>query len=727
MQEGLDSVIPGPELGEEDHTEFTDQHDIFELMSEGSITDFYYTFEVEEEPPPVVSRLWAAINAGVIPLDTFFVKYIIFVCVYYMYYGRKPSEWDADTMQPDFKKDHPEVVSFCETLYFLGHESTYRYVSGPGGLGQGRGVLHSLSTRNLPLLSVRAIIASRPGYTTKPGIIAPLQQYNYSVCTNPARDVGCVSISKFVKIIPFSLGRDGMGVKQECVLDQTQKEYVGLKSGSGVPTGPNDLTGLEDMVALSKKLISQCGSIQMTTLKNRISLAAGQDLDIAGGSGEEVFKSTIDTIKLTQTCDGCTPVAPCEDMILTDPNFCKSTCSSGKCPALARTWAEKVYGKVHQEMAEQVLSDNWCLSFPPACNECQQLGHETAISQFRRCDRCVTEGRVCCKFCCFSFSLDCESKNATCMKLWLQRALLGVLALDVLLANPVSDMHHLLKRAFQLMQNHILTKDGIFLFHEMFRVFRSDRVLKPIFQKFGVTLDAARGKDMMATNVFLQRTQMCDEIEKRVTQVTNLLVPSVLRLHNGNAIGLNTKYIDVAACNTQSFFFLGENDQTQTRGLYKAILNSPIDVIGIDVNMDVPTAVSVSNGMTNSLQESSLLSSGMVFVAEKSGLRYLDAFAAGTVSINPSLLHGIHLHNALRGYDISEDLIDTLVQTGKQYLLSCKLMEVEPVLLPHMYTLKKLESLSNELPWPDDTKYTLNHVRIPFHTPFHQSDAKNCT
>ena len=321
-----------------------------------------------------------------------------------------------------------------------------------------------------------------------------------------------------LQVILGSFGSDGMALKPEVHFEQTKLRFGGAQGG---PVSVEDVLAGVDLVDLASRMYTEGGAIVVSTVCNKMAFIAGTEGILKKGDGNKVRQEVEETIRTLQTCRCCLDEGdlPQEDMVLTNPRFCMSTCLSGDCQKLVKKWLQANHTRSAFDATE----------LPPPCAVCAAQGHKTALAQLRRCDRCVEKKRKCVRFAFLCFSMDCASKNKTAMVQWEKDIDTGDIAWDMAMVTPLPDYLHVLKTLFMGMLNWFLMYTMVFFFLEMLWVLYEDPTLAAAMVALGVTRNAVRCRDRMGTEEIPQRSGLWKLIKEKVQNITCTLVPSIRR------------------------------------------------------------------------------------------------------------------------------------------------------------------------------------------------------
>jgi hypothetical protein len=253
------------------------------------------------------------------------------------------------------------------------------------------------------------------------------------------------------------------------------------------------------------------------------------------------------------------------------------------------------------------------VTFPDPCDECRVTvrDHATALAQLRKCDKCTESKSPCERFVLPAFSLDSATAQKSAMTAWDDKFGKGQLEPMICITFPFPEAVHVQKNAFQCAQNHVLQERNGFFFLEQLWMLFDDPALISFYSSAGVTLNAMRCRDTMATSVFRQRTAMIPIIKREVTSIIGTLSSAIRRYQVDNPSKQVQCFIDVATDDSRSCYFLGKLDsklESKTT-LFKASLeSSPSDVFAITSDFADPTALGAKHGV--------------LFAIDKEGIKY---------------------------------------------------------------------------------------------------------
>lgn len=454
----------------------------------------------------VVGLFAKLIARGVLPETCFFMIYVKAV-LNWLDFSTQPVRAEGAT----FPAWPQEVYDVGMSLNQIGGKAAYNFVRGPGAIGEGRNGTTNMFDYLLPLPDYSKLVVRLPEWSLEPGLYTCLLKSAHAVAADPARGVASWCEGEQLEVIFVSISFDGMAIKPEVAFDSSKQQFGGAQGG---PKTIDEFLAHDDMdaliAALGTRLYTEAGVIMMSAVDNKVSFALGTDAELQKGTGEEVEEHVRNVIRTAQTCDCCleSKNLPEHELVMTDPNFCKSTCGTGECPRLAAEFLKLYTGNIDIN------------ALPDPCSACADHGHKSALQQLRRCDICIENKTKCRRFCCLAFSLDCASKNKTAMVNWETRQRQGTLHWDVALVAPLPDYLHVLKSLFMSMLNWCLMAGGYWFFLELLWVLYDDPYIGPMMMIAGVTLNAVKCKDRMGTVEIPQRSQLWKMIKTKVSWIT---------------------------------------------------------------------------------------------------------------------------------------------------------------------------------------------------------------
>ena len=287
-------------------------------------------------------------------------------------------------MEQDSSNDfewQKDIVDFTASVESQGGEKTVNLLRGPGKADESYDPRLPWKFTNIPLPSKSSRKRRETPAVKENGVINDHIRNLVNLCT-----VATPLIStEQVVVTPVCLSRDAMAIKPSGDFDKGSNTIVGL-------VDPIDIDYVKanpfpEPETIKSNLYSEAGAIIATTLDKKVTLHIANDFLLSKTSGEKVFETVSDVVRVTQTCVDCLRL--CNSSIITAQSVKDIGCVS--------------------ECADCTEAG--------FCEQCDSVYGSTAAehSQLRPCKRCVVNGVQCKKLVVLAISMDCESNNQTAM------------------------------------------------------------------------------------------------------------------------------------------------------------------------------------------------------------------------------------------------------------------------------------------------------------------------
>lgn len=334
----------------------------------------YIVFPVSfEKPDSVCLRLHNLIQAGLIPKNKIFYKYL-----------------DSVThalIDPNHDYDD-EVVEFFNSIKFLGGEKTVNFIRGPMWHGCGKGGTKDAKDARMnfggPSRTTRLKHSS--GYTTKSGTIKPWIDSFLKLANDASLEVKPLIETPVIKVFGTALENDSTALKPSIQFDENQNLNVGLKDRVDIHfVAANPAPKPE---CLKDNVVTEANVTYLSTTDNNIAMPLSVDYKPkAGKAGEEMKEQFLNQVEIIQTCHNCIKAATSSELIIDKEaiNICQSKCET-------------------------------CVDLNIVRNKCKDEGQSSHIPSLRACQRCLHANRQCARAVVSgnkkAFELIQESKDA---------------------------------------------------------------------------------------------------------------------------------------------------------------------------------------------------------------------------------------------------------------------------------------------------------------------------
>ena len=272
-----------------------------------------------------------------------------------------------------------EIIQFFSSLEAHGGQKVCNLLRGPGKVDKQYDENKPMMSLNIPLPTKTTRQRRKQPSLKSNGVIGK----NLETFMNLCQATPPIVTSTQVRVVPICLARDAMAIKPSGDLDLSSNLIVGLAK-------PIDLQFVKDNPypepdIIRENLYTEAGAIIASTLDNKASLHIAHDFLLHRTSGDDVYNTVSNTVKIAQCCLDCFKRTNCQSVTVTD-----LTCKTEECQI--------------------------CLDIEAVCDRCSE-SYDTIYPQLRPCLQCLATNTQCKKLAVLGLSMDCESNNAHAMRI----------------------------------------------------------------------------------------------------------------------------------------------------------------------------------------------------------------------------------------------------------------------------------------------------------------------
>lgn len=377
-----------------------------------------------------------------------------------------------------------EIVELSESIEAHGGERVCNLIRGVGN-SDTKDVQCGWDKINIPFPSKSTRHRRKPSPVKENGIITDnlvnfmhLASAANHLIDNPA-----------LQLTPVILSRDAMAIKPSGDLDLSSDTLIGFKT-------PVDINFVKENPYSEPKFIkenlyTEAGAIIAMTADKTASLHIANDFLLPKTTGEDVYQTVTDTVKVAQACLSCISSIQ-DDTISQDQVNCSCSCKD-------------------------------CEDGDSVCEQCDGK-YDHPYSQLRPCARCLSNGLQCQKLIVIGISMDCESNNSAAMKR-LDSDQTG----DIKFTRSFPDAVHAGKKLYRASANWWLLLDGYRVNNSIIRCLRQfdDSVCHQL--RVAVSDSSLRNRDRMDFGAIIECTNpkvaSCIQSSRCAPSVTMTLFP----------------------------------------------------------------------------------------------------------------------------------------------------------------------------------------------------------
>ena len=271
------------------HDEISEETDLEgDIIREGTVR--------EQLMDPIAELLQNLIDNGTLDHTHFFYKYIKNSLQYVNWLVKRHKnpclqfQWDQ------------EIIEFCETLEYHGHEKVMHILRGEAHYGSGRGGIKSFCPEkwNLPLPSKSTRKKNKSGYTTDDGIHYNKLRAFLELAGADDSLITPLFSNHVLQIIPVICGKDGMQIKPGLITDKRQGILVGATERIDAAYARNNLAPDNDY--LRNIMVTEAEAITLSTADNSFGIPIGVNYVPKGVKGDTTAEEIRSAAKITQVC-----------------------------------------------------------------------------------------------------------------------------------------------------------------------------------------------------------------------------------------------------------------------------------------------------------------------------------------------------------------------------------------------------------------------------------------